>query len=123
MSNLVSHLQYLNYPVLDLQNMSKEYHVPNNNDTTRLVVIDKLDSKVRKGGFVTIADPFGYEKSALLSIKAGLNIPCQHKIDHSLVESKSGETVSEFEWFFINDRELGLKHVDDEKIIPQLSPN
>ena len=123
MSNLVNHLQSLNNPILDLQNMSKEFHVPNNNDTTRLVVIDKLNPKVKKGGFVTIADPFGYEKSALLKIEDDPNVPCQRKIDHPLVESNSRETVLESEWFFINDRELGLKHADDEQVIPQLSPN
>jgi hypothetical protein len=123
MSNLVNHLQSLDNPFLDLQNMSKELHVPNNNDTTRLAVIDKLNSKVKKGGFVTIADPFGYEKSALQNIESGLSVPCQRKIDHLLVESIPRETVLESEWFFINDCELGLKLADDEQIISLLSPN
>jgi hypothetical protein len=119
----VNHLQSLNNPFLDLQNISKELYVPNNSDTTRLAVIDKLNSKVKKGGLVTIADPFGFEKSALLNIEAGLSVPCQHKIDHLLVESISRETVLESEWFFINDCELGLKLADDEQIISLLSPN
>jgi hypothetical protein len=123
MSNLVNHLQSLNNPFLDLQNMSKELYIPNNNDTTRLAVIDKLSSKVKKGGFVAIADPFGYEKSALLNIEPDLSVPSQSKIDHLLVESISRETLLESEWFFINDCELGLKLADDEQIILQLSPN
>ena len=123
MSNLVNHKQSLNNLFLDLQNMSKVLYVPNNNDTTRLAVIDKLNPKVKKGGFVTIADPFGYEKSALLNIKAGLSVPCHRKIDHLFVELISREAVLESEWFFINDCELGLKLADDEQIISLLSPN
>ena len=123
MSNIVNHLQSVNNPFLDLQDKSKEFYVPNYNDTTRLAVIDKLNPKVKKGGFVAIADPFGYEKSALLNIKPGPSVPCQRKIDHLLVESISRVTLLESEWFFINDCELGLKLADDEQIISQLSPN
>ena len=123
MSNLVNHLQSINNPFLDLQNMSKELYVPNNNKTTRLAVIDKLNSKVKKGGFVAIGDPFGYEKSALLNIEPDLSVPSQRKIDHLLVESISRETLLESEWFFINHCELGLKLAHDEQIISLLSPN
>jgi len=123
MSNLVNHLQSVNNHFLDLQDKSMEFYVPNNNDTTRLAVIDKLNPKVKKGGFVAIADPFGYEKNALLNIEPGPSVPCQRKIDHLIVESISRETLLESEWFFINDCELGLKLADDEQIISQLSPN
>ena len=80
MSNLVNHLQSINNPFLDLQNMSKELFVPNNNDTTRLAVIDKLSSKVKKGGFVAIGDPFG-------------QIPLKYASCHKPIKTAINKTV------------------------------
>ena len=63
MSNLESSPISIN-PILDLQNISKEFSDPNRNDTPIHVVIDKFNSKGKKGELVTYIDPFGYEKSA-----------------------------------------------------------
>ena len=52
-------LQYLNNPILDLQKISKEFCDTNRNDTSRRVVIDKLNPKVKKGELVTIVAPYG----------------------------------------------------------------
>lgn len=123
MSNLVNLQQSLNNNFLDLQSISMELYVPNNNDTTRFAVNDKLNSKVKKGEFLAIADPFEHEKSALLNIETDHNATCQDKIDHPLVESISRETVLESEGFIIKDRVLGLKHTDDEQIISEMGPN
>ena len=68
MSNLVSPLQYLNNPILDFQNISKEFYDTNRNDTPRHVVIDKQNLKRKKGELVTIVDPYGGGKSTLPKI-------------------------------------------------------
>ena len=123
MSNLASPLQYLNNPILDLQNISKEFCDTNRNDTPRHVVIDKLIHKGKKGELVTIVGPSGSGKSTLLNIVDGLDVPRQRKIDHCLVESISKEIILVSERLFSNDRELSLNHEANGQIIPELSPN
>ena len=90
MSNLVSPLQSLSNPMLDLQNKSKEISDTKWNDTSRQLVIDKLIPKVKKG-----------------------------ELDTPLVKSISKEIILQSERLFSNDRKLSLNHDANGQIIPQ----
>ncbi len=122
MSNLASPLLCLNKPILDFQNIS-EFCDDNRNDTSRHVVIDKLNLKVKKGELVTNVPPSRSGKSTLLNIVDGLDVPRPRNIDHRLVESISKEIKLVSEGLFCNDRESTLIKEVNGLILPGLSPN
>ena len=84
MSNLASPLHYNNNPILNLQNISKEFCDDNRKDTPIHAVTGKLNLKRKNGELVTFVGPSGSGKSTLLNRVDGLDFSRQCKIDHTL---------------------------------------
>ena len=72
-SNLATPIQTNEKPILELENIFKEYHDKKNQVQTKHIVINNLNLCIKKGEFVTIVGPSGCGKSTLLNLVAGLD--------------------------------------------------
>jgi NitT/TauT family transport system ATP-binding protein len=98
--NLATAIQTNERPILELENIFKEYHDKKRQVQTKHIVINNLNFSIRKGEFVTIVGPSGCGKSTLLNLVAGLDPVFEGEIqvdDKPIIESPNTDRIVVFQ--------------------------
>jgi len=94
-SNLESPIQTNEKPILQLENIFKEYHDDKNKVHPKLMVINDLNVNIKTGEFV-IVGPSGCGKSTLLNLVSGLEqvFDGEMKVDDKSLTHRKIQTES-----------------------------